>query len=68
MSDDRALRAVDRIERAFARIEAVTGAQKPAPRDDNELIELRHTHQALRSKVEDAIARIDRLLVTEETE
>lgn len=65
MSDDRALRAIDRIEQAFARIEAVTGAARSASQDERELIELRHTHQALRSNVEDAIARIDRLLVPE---
>jgi len=65
MSDDRALRAIDRIERAFARIEAATGASQPAPRDENELSHLRETHQALRGKVEDALAQIDRLLATE---
>ncbi|HEX8442768.1 MAG TPA: hypothetical protein VF631_03875 [Allosphingosinicella sp.] len=65
MSDDRALRAIDRIERAFARIEAATGGGHPAPRDQSELLSLRQTHHALRGKVEDAIARIDRLLATE---
>ena len=65
MSDDRALRAIDRIERAFARIEAATGGAQPAPRDECELLHLRQTHQALRGKVEDAIAQIDRLLATE---
>lgn len=64
MSEDRALRAIDRIERAFARIEAAHAGQNAAP-GGSELIELRHTHQALRSTVEDAIARIDRLLVSE---
>ncbi|HEX8401680.1 MAG TPA: hypothetical protein VF628_08250 [Allosphingosinicella sp.] len=65
MSDDRALHAIDRIERAFARIEAATNRAGPAPRDDSDLVQLRHTHQALRGKVEDAIAQIDRLLATE---
>jgi hypothetical protein len=65
MSDDRALRAIDRIERAFARIEAATGASQAAPRDESELLHLRQTHHALRGKVEDAIAQIDRLLATE---
>jgi hypothetical protein len=65
MSDDRALRAIDRIERAFARIEGATGGTAPAPRDESELLHLRQTHQALRGKVEDALAQIDRLLASE---
>jgi hypothetical protein len=65
MTDERALRAIQRIEQALARIEAV--ANKPAaPRDGNELRELREVHQALRGKVEGAISQIDRLLATAE--
>jgi hypothetical protein len=64
MSDDRALRAIDRIERAFARIEAGSGPGRPAATDEA-LVDLRRTHHALRGKVEDAIARIDQLLTTE---
>lgn len=63
MADERAHRAIDRIERALARIEAAATREKPAPpRYDGELIELRQVHQALRGKVETAIAQIDRLL------
>ena len=66
MSDERALNAIDRIETAFARIEAVTSGNKPAPtHGEGELMHLRQTHQALRGKVEDAIAQIDRLLASE---
>ena len=65
MSDERALNAIDRIETAFARIEAVTKATKPAAPEESELLHLRQTHQALRGKVEDAIAQIDRLLASD---
>ena len=62
MIDERAMTAIDRIERALARIEQATNKQ--APRDDGELIKLREVHQALRGKVEGAISQIDRLLAT----
>jgi hypothetical protein len=66
MSDERALNAIDRIETAFARIEAVTSGAKPATaHEESELLHLRQTHHALRGKVEDAIAQIDRLLASE---
>lgn len=65
MPDQRALAAIGRIERALARIEAAAAEPAaPPPRDDSELIELRQVHQALRSKVEGAIAQIDRLIDT----
>lgn len=64
MADERALQAIARIERALARVEAAAARPRPAPQDDGALLELRHTHQALRGKVEGAIAQIDRLLVT----
>ena len=65
MTDERALKAIERIERALARFEEATNRQ-PAPRDDDELIKLREVHQALRGKVEGAISQIDRLLATAE--
>lgn len=63
MADIRAMEAIDRLERALARVEAAA-ARKPAPeqRDDSELIQLRQVHQSLRSKVEGAISQIDRML------
>jgi hypothetical protein len=64
MPDQRALSAIGRIERALARIEAAADQPAPLPRDDSDLIELRQVHHALRSKVEGAIAQIDRLIET----
>jgi hypothetical protein len=67
MSDDRALQAIGRIERALARIEAAaTKVPEPSPRDDSELRQLREVHHALRGKVEGAISQIDRLLAEAE--
>ncbi len=63
MADIRAMEAIDRLERALARVEANTArAPVPEPRDDSELIQLRQVHQSLRSKVEGAILQIDRML------
>jgi hypothetical protein len=67
MTDERALAALERIERALARIQDATNRGPPA-RDDGELIKLREVHQALRGKVEGAISQIDRLLATAERE
>ena len=64
MSDERAVAALERIERALNRIETA-GSARPAasaPADDGELRALRDAHDALRGKVEGAIAQIDRLL------
>lgn len=58
--------AVERIERALSRIEAASTQARTRPRNDGELIELRETHQALRNRVEGAIAQIDRLLASGE--
>jgi hypothetical protein len=63
MKDQRAHLAIERIERALARIEDAASRTPPAP-DGNELRELREVHQALRGKVEGAISQIDRLLAT----
>lgn len=62
MTSERAIEAMERIERAIARIEAAAAAPRPAARDDGELEQLREAHQALRGHVEGAIAQIDRLL------
>jgi hypothetical protein len=65
MAEDRAAEAIARIERALARIEAAAAAPRAAVVDGEELRSLRQTHQALRGKVEGAIAQIDRLLERE---
>lgn len=65
MKDERAHKALERIERALTRLEAAAN-KPPPPRDDRELRQLREVHQALRGKVEGAITQIDRLLETEE--
>jgi hypothetical protein len=65
MADESATKAIARIERALARIEAAA-ASKSEPPGDSELRELREVHQALRGKVEGAISQIDRLLAAGE--
>jgi phage shock protein A len=62
MSSERAIEAMERIERAIARIEAAAAAQSVAPREEGELERLREAHQALRGQVEGAIEQLDRLL------
>ena len=66
MSEDRALAAIDRIERALARIEAAAQRRATAPGPDPELRQLRAVHEALRGRVAGAIAQIDRLLAAAE--
>ncbi|MFN3388902.1 MAG: hypothetical protein ACK40O_08210 [Allosphingosinicella sp.] len=53
--------ALDRIDRALARIESSAGARPPASDPEAE-----QAHRALRSKVEEAIERIDGLLAAAE--
>ncbi len=62
MPDPRALAAIDRIERALARIEAAASAGNHA--DGGELERLRVAHEALRGRVQGAITQIDRLIDT----
>ena len=63
MSDERAAAAIERIDRALARIEAAADRQASAsPAHEPELRQLRQAHEALRGRVEGAIAQIDRLL------
>ena len=62
MADELAMQAIERIERALARIEAASERRPAAPRDDGELIALREAHQTLRTRVEGAVTQIDRLL------
>jgi hypothetical protein len=65
MIDERALEAIERIDRAIARLEAAADRPTPAPQEGGELARLREAHLALRAKVEDAIGQIDRLLDAE---
>jgi len=67
-SEERCLAAIDRIEQALARIEAAAERQSAAPRAEPELRRLREVHEALRGRVEGAIAQIDRLLETAEAD
>ena len=62
MSDERALAAIDRIEQALARLEAAAERGPAESRQEPELRKLREVHEALRGRVEGAIAQIDRLL------
>ncbi|HEY9552145.1 hypothetical protein [Allosphingosinicella sp.] len=66
MADELAMQAIDRIERALARIEATSKRAAATLQADGELIELRHAHHTLRAQVEGAIERIDRMLVAGE--
>jgi hypothetical protein len=65
MGDSRALAALARIERALARIEAA-GARLAAPAPAATDAVPGEAHRALRGKVEQAIAQIDRLIETAE--
>jgi hypothetical protein len=69
MGDERVTNAIGRIDRALARIESAAsrpfeapgGAQSPSG-DDSRAEALEEANRTLRSKVEGAIAQIDRLL------
>ena len=58
MADERALNAIERIERALARIEGAAENRAPPQADAG----LEEAHRTLRSRVEGAIGEIDRLL------
>ena len=59
--------ALNRIEDAIARIEAAaaSGGAQPSAADNAEVEGLKQAHQALRGKVQSAIAQLDRLLAPE---
>ena len=65
MGDARAQDAIARIERALARIEAAPRRPGGQSSDPAELTELRGAHEALRARVEGAIAQLDRLIESE---
>jgi hypothetical protein len=62
MPDERAIQAIGRIERALGRIEAAASRPGPGSANDDELLELRQRHKALRERVEGAVSQIDQLL------
>jgi phage shock protein A len=64
MLDESALAALDRIERALARVEAAATASSSASGTgaDEELQSLREAHRGLRSRVAGAIGQIDSML------
>jgi hypothetical protein len=64
MGDERVTTAIGRIDRALARIESLAPrpGSAPHPADDGRAAALEAANRALRSKVEGAIAQIDRLL------
>jgi hypothetical protein len=69
MGQERALAAIERIERSLARLEAAAArpVRPPPPPAHSEPDErLSAAHAGLRFKVEAAIAQIDALLATEE--
>jgi hypothetical protein len=67
MGEERIASAIARLEQALARLEAAS-ARRPSLTsfDKEEGGELRERHEALRGKVEGAIARIDSLLQSAE--
>ena len=67
MGDEKAQAAITRIERALARIEAASSRPPSmAAGGDAAAAELRRAHEALRGKVEGAVAQLDRLLAGSE--
>jgi hypothetical protein len=64
MGQERVNVALARIESALARLEAAAADGSAAPRDC-ESATLRQAHQALRSRVEGAIAQLDELLAAQ---
>ncbi len=67
MGQDRATAAIERVERALARIEAAADNRGSGESGNNqELSELRSAYRTLRSRVEGTVGQIDRLLATAE--
>ena len=67
MEDQRALKALSRIEGAVARIEAAAAARGRIDQADrSELEALRTAHGRLRGRVERAIAELDELIAERE--
>lgn len=67
MGDERVASAIARLEQALARLEAASTRRASLTLFENVAgTELRDRHEALRGKVEGAIARIDSLLQSAE--
>jgi hypothetical protein len=62
MSEERAVAALERIDAAISRIEAAAARRPASAAHEPELRRLREVHEALRGRVEGAIAQIDRLI------
>ena len=63
MADPRALSAIDRMERALARIEAAAAASSSGnTSSDEDMARLREAHSTLRERVEGAVRQIDLLM------
>jgi hypothetical protein len=69
MGDERVIDLVGRIDRALARIEAAATSPAPAKAsaDDGRAAALEEANNALRVRLESAIAQIDRLIASGET-
>ena len=65
MGQERVEQAVARIERAFARIEQAAG-RRPSPEPARDHGALREAHEALRSRVEQALGHLDTLIAQSE--
>lgn len=62
MSENGAFTAIERIERALARIEAASASPPQAPGNDLALAEMTARHRALREETERALADLDSLM------
>lgn len=66
MSDNGVFTAIERIERALARIEAASGRQIHAANSDLALAEMTARHRALRAETQKTLADLDILLAGSE--
>lgn len=62
MSDNGAFTAIERIERALARIEAASARAPQSPNNDLALAEMTARHSALRGEAQRALADLDALM------
>jgi len=66
MADTRALNALERVERALARIESAASRPPPPAPPSADYERLRESHDALRRRVIGAIGQLDDLIVAGE--